>query len=89
MGVTSMAQLIIGAIAIIAVVLMVTYAYSFLHYLLTITKCPDCGRIMQRVVYTELADERNKKVVNECCFCHDKRIRKGSVPQYSKRTLYP
>lgn len=85
-----MASILVSAITILGAILVFIYAYSFLQFMLTITKCPDCGRIMQRVIYTELADEKNKQVVTECRFCTAKHIRKvGDVPMRRKDTLYP
>ncbi|MBL0388330.1 hypothetical protein JJB07_17130 [Tumebacillus sp. ITR2] len=85
-----MASILVSAIAILGAFLVFIYAYSFLQFMLTITKCPDCGRIMQRVIYTELANEQKKQVVTECNFCTSKRIRKlNEVPQRRKDTLYP
>ncbi|PWK08426.1 hypothetical protein [Tumebacillus permanentifrigoris] len=85
-----MASILVSAIAILGAFLVFIYAYSFLQFMLTITKCPDCGRIMQRVIYTELADEKKKQVVTECRFCTAKRIRKVSeIPLRRKDTLYP
>jgi len=84
-----MASTIISAIAIIAAVIILIYGYTFLQFMLTLSKCPDCGRIMQRVLYTNLQDEQ-KHVANECQFCQAKRIRKGVTPAHvRKRTLYP
>jgi hypothetical protein len=88
MGVTSMAHLILSAIAIIAVTLAFTYAYYLLHLFLTITKCPDCNRIMQKVVYHDEADDKKRHVRYECRFCQAKRIKKANVPG-RKFTLYP
>ncbi|TCP53346.1 hypothetical protein EV586_10679 [Tumebacillus sp. BK434] len=85
-----MAHLIMSAIALIAVVLAFSYAYYLLHLLLTITKCPDCGRIMQKVMYTELSEDgEQKQVLYECRFCQSKRIKKSSMPRGRKFTLYP
>ncbi|ASS76067.1 hypothetical protein CIG75_14625 [Tumebacillus algifaecis] len=85
-----MAHLIMSAIALIAVILAFSYAYYLLHLLLTITKCPDCGRIMQKVMYTELSeDKEQKQVLYECRFCQSKRIKKSSMPRGRKFTLYP
>ncbi|ARU62056.1 hypothetical protein CBW65_14350 [Tumebacillus avium] len=85
-----MAHLIMSAIALIAVILAFSYAYYLLHLLLTITKCPDCGRIMQKVMYTELSEDgEQKQVLYECRFCQSKRIKKSSMPRGRKFTLYP
>lgn len=81
--------MIMSAVAIIAILVLFTYAYSFLHFMLTLSKCPDCGRIMQRVLYTDVADEAKKRVVTECQFCQAKSIRKRTAAQVHKRTLYP
>jgi DNA-directed RNA polymerase subunit RPC12/RpoP len=90
MGVTSMAHWILSAAIIIAVLILFALSYSFLQFLLTIAKCPDCGRIMQKVVYTDLMDEENKTIVNECRFCQSKRFKKGQLPiTHRKHTLYP
>ncbi|MGZ4112405.1 MAG: hypothetical protein ACXVP5_08225 [Tumebacillaceae bacterium] len=84
-----MSQLVLGAIALIVVILVCTYAYNCLHLLLTITKCPDCGRIMQKVLYTDWADEKKKQISYECKFCQAKRIKKIRDQKGRKKTLYP
>ncbi|MFD2171071.1 hypothetical protein [Tumebacillus lipolyticus] len=85
-----MTNLIISAIALIVVILAFSYAYYLFHLLLTITKCPDCGRIMQKVMYTELLeDKEQRQVLYECRFCQSKRIKKSSLPRGRKFTLYP
>jgi DNA-directed RNA polymerase subunit RPC12/RpoP len=85
-----MAHLIMSAIALIAVILAFSYAYYLLHLMLTITKCPDCGRIMQKVMYTELSEDgEQRQVLYECRFCQSKRIKKSSLPRGRKYTLYP
>lgn len=93
LGVTSMAHWIMSAIAIIAIILAFSYSYYLLHLLLTITKCPDCGRIMQRVKYTtERVESEQSRITYECRFCQAKRIKKGStagMPKERKLTLYP
>lgn len=84
-----MSQLLLGVLAIIVVILISTYAYNCLHLLLTITKCPDCGRIMQKVIYTDSADEKKKQISYECKFCQAKRIKKVRDQNVRKNTLYP
>jgi hypothetical protein len=84
-----MAHLIMSAILLLAVILAFSYAYYLMQLLLTITKCPDCGRIMQKVIYREGPDGQPDRVMYECRFCQAKRIRKGNVPAGRKFTLYP
>lgn len=85
-----MAHLIMSGLFLLAVIMAFIYAYYLLQMMLTITKCPDCGRIMQKVLYTEWADDKQEKVVYECRFCQAKRIRKGGHTGKGRRhTLYP
>ena len=84
-----MAHLIMSGLLLLAVIMAFIYAYYLLQMMLTITKCPDCGRIMQKVLYTEWADDKKEKVVYECRFCSHKRIRKGNVQNGRRFTLYP
>jgi hypothetical protein len=85
-----MAHWIMSGFLLLAVIMAFIYAYDLLHMMLTITKCPDCGRIMQKVLYTEWADDGRESVVYECRFCQAKRIRKGGPFGKGRRhTLYP
>lgn len=64
-----------------------TYLYYLAHLLLTIAKCPECGRIMQKVMYTEWDERAERHIVYECQFCQAKRIR--PVHRGKKFTMYP
>ncbi|MFC4768624.1 hypothetical protein [Effusibacillus consociatus] len=82
-----MLEWLIAAFCLLTIILGGTYLYYLAHLMLTITKCPDCGRIMQKVLYTEWEDSEERQIVYECRFCQAKRIR----PLYrGKRfTMYP
>lgn len=82
-----MLEWIVAAVCLVTIVLGGTYLYYLAHLLLTIAKCPDCGRIMQKVLYMERDDPKDMHIVYECRFCQSKRIR----PFYrgKKFTMYP
>lgn len=78
--------IVVGA-CLLVIILGGTYLYYLAYLMLTITKCPDCGRIMQKVLYTGADETEDEVVVYECRFCQSKRIR----PLYKgkKFTMYP
>ncbi|MDB5083208.1 MAG: hypothetical protein JWN30_94 [Bacilli bacterium] len=55
--------------------------------LASITKCPDCGRIMQHVLYTENEGFGHQQIQLECPFCQSKQIRR--IQRGKKLTMYP
>lgn len=64
-----------------------SYFYKVLLTLLTITKCPDCGRIMQKVIYGRGEGEEGQTIGYECRFCQERRI--GPFHRGKKLTMYP
>jgi ribosomal protein L37AE/L43A len=67
--------------------LAVPYAYYLLRVLFMITKCPHCGRIMQKVVYTYDIGTVKRRIVYECRFCESKYLKPSQ--RGKKVTLYP
>ncbi|TCS70344.1 hypothetical protein EDD64_13323 [Effusibacillus lacus] len=82
-----MFEWVVGLFCLLIIVLGSTYLYYLAHLILTITKCPDCGRIMQKVLYTEWNDSEDSHIVYECRFCQAKRIR--PLNKGKKFTMYP
>lgn len=67
-------------------IIAVVYSYYVLRATVMITKCPSCGRIMQKVAYSE-KDGESRRFHYECAFC-ETRFFKPS--QHGKKvTLYP
>ncbi|UOF88939.1 hypothetical protein LSG31_13465 [Fodinisporobacter ferrooxydans] len=76
--------------AIVAVILALSciYSYSLLQLFFSIRKCPDCGRIMQKVKYQNqnpIPQDRDT-IVCECPFCQSKHFSSRSG---KKLTLHP
>lgn len=82
-----MFQWIFITLVLITIILGGTYLYYLAQLIVTITKCPECGRIMQKVMYVELEEKGEKHIVYECQFCQAKRIR--PVYRGKKFTMYP
>jgi endogenous inhibitor of DNA gyrase (YacG/DUF329 family) len=68
--------------AFFAAVLLFTYTYYLIQTLLMIVKCPDCGRIMQKVLYRGDAGHSQARLTYECHFCQEKRIRPADHRKY-------
>ena len=69
------------------IVLSCMYSYSFMQLLLSITKCPDCGRIMQKVKYQNVIHDEDTAIYCECHFCQAKQLRPSHPGK--KLTLHP
>jgi hypothetical protein len=87
-GVFLMLNLLVMILIVVCVLLASSYIYFLLQMFLTITKCPECGRIMQKVLYTtDSPGESDYQVRFECRFCQSKRIR--PIHRGKKLTMYP
>ncbi|WP_200760225.1 hypothetical protein [Effusibacillus dendaii] len=82
-----MIEWVIVAVCALIAILSGTYLYHVAYSMLTISKCPDCGRIMQKVLYTSGEDGGSTKIVYECQFCQSKRIR--PIYKGRKYTMHP
>ncbi|GIM44737.1 hypothetical protein DNHGIG_02860 [Collibacillus ludicampi] len=82
-----MINFMVMIIIAVCAVLASSYIYFLLQMFLTITKCPECGRIMQKVLYTESSEEKSYQIHYECRFCQGKRIR--PIHRGKKLTMYP
>jgi hypothetical protein len=51
------------------VVVACIYSYSVLRLFHSIRKCPDCGRIMQKVRYEDPENLEQAAIYCECPFC--------------------
>jgi hypothetical protein len=87
MGVLFMFEWIFVGLILLTILVGGSYLYYLAHLIVTITKCPDCGRIMQKVMYLETEDNEQKHIVYECRFCQAKRIR--PVYRGKRFTMYP
>lgn len=82
-----MVEWIFIALLLIIIFISGSYLYYLAHLIVIITKCPNCGRIMQKVMYLESGDDEKKHIMYECQFCQAKRIR--PVYRGKRFTMYP
>jgi Zn finger protein HypA/HybF involved in hydrogenase expression len=82
-----MADWIGSAILVGILILTCMYSYSVLQWLNSIRKCPDCGRIMQRVRYEDPEYQDKSAIFCECPFCQSTMFQ--PIHRGKKLTLYP